>query len=354
MDNQKVIDLIISTLSGHLADPAKLDGAKSAAERGLSSSQLANIDAVLASSSISYRDGLIIQLAYGLCAEGHLDLTQRHPGARGMRGVAGKLGAFLAESHIVSVRDAYQNIGKNTPNLARGNFDEFDALLKWATEPARTKEELRAAFDLTCAAVASTSRPVRTMPELNPGVLTFANTMSLLDGMFDAGSQGAYEQFAIAALLHALVAQAGPEGHRVETKSLNASDRSSRVAGDIQVLTGSRVVEAYEVTANEWATKVDSAEQTIRDNDLSRLHIVAASSAGGRGEMLQRLQELGVDVSVLELREFASSLVSALTRQGRAIALERLHQFLDRYQPGVDRANRYVEMLEERGLTQGS
>jgi len=354
MDKQKVIDLIISTLSGHLAGPARFGAAKSAVEEGLPSGQLANIEAVLASSSISYRDGLIIQLAYALCAEGHLDLTQRHPGARGMSGVAGKLGAFLAESHIISVRDAYQNIGKNTANLVRGNFDEFDAFLKWATEPERTKEEFRAAFDYACAAVASTSRPVRAMPELNVGALTFANVMGLLDEMFDAGSQGAYEQFAIAALLHASVAQAGPEGHRVETKSLNASDRGSRVAGDIQVLTGTRVVEAYEVTANEWATKVDSAERTIRDNDLSRLHIVAASSAGGRPEMLQRLHELGVDVSVLDLREFASSLVSGLTRQGRAVALGRLYEFLDRYQPDVERVNRYVEMLGERGLTQGS
>jgi hypothetical protein len=111
-------------------------------------------------------------------------------------------------------------------------------------------------------------------------VLSFASVFGLLTDMFGRASQGAYEQFATAALLHALIQEAGVQGYRVETKSLNASDRSSRVAGDIQILVGPRVVEAYEVTAADWGPKIDGAEQTIRENDLSRLHVVANTSVG--------------------------------------------------------------------------
>jgi hypothetical protein len=343
--------LILSTLKGFLDKPGQQGGARKGAQGLLPPEQMRNIDAVLGGSAISYRDALIIQLAYGLCVGGHLDLTKRHPGTRGKQGVAGQMGSFLSQSHIRSVQDAYQNIAKNTPNLTRGNFAEFDSFLRWVSGKQRCKEELRAAFNYCCAAVAATARPVRRMPELNVGVLTFGRVMEFLAQLFGVGSQGAYEQFAVAALLHALLAQVRADVYRVETKNLNASDRSSRAAGDIQILAGNRVVEAYEVSAAGWENKVDGAERTIADHDLSRLHIVASLPDTDWQSMLKALRGHREDVSVLDVREFASALVSALTRQSRAAALERLYEFLDRYQPDIDKVNRYVEMVIDSGLT---
>ncbi len=98
--------------------------------------QLANLQKVLDAyqgAGRSYRIALIIQFAYALVATPHFDLTQRPSGARGREGVGGKVGTLLRELHIVSVADAYQNIGKNTPELARGNMLEFDAVLRWAS-----------------------------------------------------------------------------------------------------------------------------------------------------------------------------------------------------------------------------
>ena len=348
MKTDKVVALILDNLREALAAPERLEAAAAAANKALPAEQVENIKAILCNSAISYRDALIVQFAFGLAAKGPLDLTLRQPGARGDSGVAGRLSAFLTESHIKGVKDAFQNVGKNTANLARGNFPQFDAALKWASTAGRKK--LRAAFAYACAVVASTSRPVLRMPELRVSALTFANVIALIDGMFAEPSQGAYQQFTIAALLHALIQQVGAQAYRVETKSLNASDRSSRTAGDVQILTGNRVVEAYEVTANEWLTKINQAEQTIKDNDLSRLHIVA-DAGSSRVDIIQRLRTLQADVSVLDVRGFASVLVSALTRQHRAIALARLYEFLDRYQPDVDRVNAYVKLLEQEGLT---
>jgi hypothetical protein len=210
---------------------------------------------------------------------------------------------------------------------------------------------MQVAFLYVCATVAATSRPVLPMPKLDLSALTFSNVSGLIAAMLATPSEGAHEQFIVAALLHGLIQQTDATGYRVETKKLNSSDASSKVAGDIQIMTGSRTIEAYEVTANDWGTKLDKAGKTIRDHDLSRLHIVAKVDAAEHDAMLAKISELRDDVSVIEIRSYAAAITAALTRQFRAAALERLYQFLDRYQGVVERVNAYVSLLRSRGLT---
>jgi hypothetical protein len=121
-------------------------------------------------------------------------------------------------------------------SLTRGNVAQFDAFLHWAKDADQPSRE--AALSLACAAVAATARPVLPMPELNRSALTFARLAELLHELLDTPSGGAFEQFAVAALLHTLVDNHGEARARVETKNLNASDRSAFVAGDVQVATG--------------------------------------------------------------------------------------------------------------------
>src|SRR5262249_23229494 len=165
----------------------------------------------------SYRLGMVIQLAFGVAADGHLDITNRHPGARGAKGVAGRCGKYLRDRHVVASVDAYQNIAKNAISLTRGNVAEFDAFLTWASAPDRSKEELRAALHYGCLRIAQTARPVKSLPEIDGARLSFAAVMELFDGMLQAPSGGAHEQFIVAALMHARVAQGGGK-QRVETK----------------------------------------------------------------------------------------------------------------------------------------
>ena len=349
--NAGPFELVARRVSQHLEASGR-NKTRRHMEATLPAEQVKNVDAVLDSTSVSYRDALVTQLAYRLTSEAARDLTVRHPGART---VGQKLGKFFARHHIQSVQDAYQNIGKNSTNLTRGNFPEFDSFLRWASTGKNiTDAQIEAAFDYTCAAVAATARPVLSMPPLNRTALTFARVSRLLRDLFDVGSQGAYEQFAIAALLSALIEQTGARGYRVETKNLNASDKSSRAAGDVQIVMGNRVVEAYEITANDWETKLPGAEKTVKDHDLTRIHIVASVKETAIGELLRKLEGQAVDVSVLNLREFALSLTSALTRAFRAGALERFYEYLDRYQPDVERVNRYVRMIESHGLKESA
>lgn len=304
-----------------------------------------DLNAILESDSLSYRDGVLVQLAYGLC--GYEDLTHRH---RGGRGVAGRVGDLLAELHISGVKDAFQNIGKNSPNLARGNFPEWDRFLNnaSATEAGDHPDWLEPAFKYACAHVAELARPTKPFPGVELSRLTFAKTFALFDTLLSRGSEGAYEQFSVAALLHATVDQYGGDAYRVDTKDLHASDASSRAAGDVQVLIGKRVVEAYEVTANPWQQKLTGAEQTLREYDLSRIHIVA--QVGGMDDVVEQLDNQRQDIAVLPLESFIAVSTSALTRQFRAVALERMYELLDRYQPDVHKVNSYVELLVEQGL----
>lgn len=333
-------DTLFGLVDGFIADPEAVSVA------GLPREVVEDLGAVLADSRTSYRDGVMIQLAYGLAGP-VLDLTTRQAGARS---VAQQLGAFLAQRHIRSVKDAYQNIAKNTDVLTRGNVVEFDRLLHWANGASLTDREL--ALKFTCAAVAATARPVRPMPSLNRSALTFSGVVGLLHGLIATPSGGAFEQFTMAALLDILVANHGEGRARVETKNLNASDRSSRAAGDVQVVVGNRVIDAFEVTANDWRTKVTGASKVIRDNDLSRLHIVATRVEGDRTAVAAALQELAEDISVLDARQVVEVLAAVLTRPQRADALARLYEYLDRYQPDTDRLNLLVERLEAADLVE--
>ncbi len=298
---------------------------------------------------LSYRDALVVQLAFWLANGATTDITLRQDGGRG---VSKALGAYLASKHIRAVSDAFQNIGKNTDNLARGNLKDFDAVLQWGAASSRTWAEMEAAFRYTCARIASNARPVLAMPILDRGTLTFGRVCAVLSHLYATPSAGAFEQFAVAALLHALVEQQGETQYRVETKNLNASDKSSRAAGDIQVLIGNRVVEALEVTANDWREKLAGAAKTIKDNDLSRLTIVAGGVHAAGDAMFGELSALGFDLSVLEVKSFSFSMVSALTRQGRSSAFQRLYELLDRYQPNVEIVNLFVTSLVDSGLTE--
>lgn len=339
-------DRVVALLEEFLTDPESGERSIAEAYAALPAEAVADLDAVLGHRYLSYRDGIMIQLAYGLEVP-EADLTQRQEGARGF---AADLGAFLAQKHIAGVKDAYQNIGKNNVSLTRGNVPRFDAFLHWASSADQPSRE--AALRLACAAVAATSRPVLPMPELNRSALTFDRLVGLLYGLLDTPSGGAFEQFTVAALLHTLVDNYGEGRARVETKNLNASDRSAFVAGDVQVATGSRVLEAFEITANGWRTKLAGASKTIRDNDLSRIHIVAARPDRDRAAVGEALRDLAEDVSVLDVRQVVEVLAAVLTRPQRADTLTRLYEYLDRYQSDTDRVNLFVRRLMAAGLVE--
>jgi hypothetical protein len=341
--------LIAESVSRFLADLASAEATVVHPSSDLPADIVAWIDEVIRSKHGSYRVGIPIQLAYVLVSPTTVDATQRQDGGRGC---AQKVGAFLQEHHIPAVPDAYQNIGKNTENLARNTFPSFDKVLRWMNG-ADTKA-LRAALDYVSARLAMLSRPVKPMPPLNRAALTFAAVAGLLNELLATPSGGSHEQYGVAAFLDAAVDEAGMGGVgalRVETKPLNASDASAGTAADIQIKRGNRAEEAFEITANDWSTKTAGIGKTIKNADLQRAHIVASVSGGALTD-LSALKALGMDVSVLDVRALLHTICGILRKPGRAHALGRLYEMLERLQPDVGRVNAYVDLLEKHGLVE--
>ncbi len=293
--------------------------------------------------SLAYRDGVLTALAHPLIQGEPVDVTQRPPSGRPASDLIGK--DVLPQLHIKGVRSAYQNIGKNQANLVRGNNEDWDALLVWAANDA-TLDQIRAAYERVAAAIAATARTVLPKPRFRLAHLTFAKVMALLDQMLNEPSGGAHQQYVTAAFLGAALQQEST-GLRAQTKALNASDASSRSAGDVEILHRNRLQEALEISANHFETKFGQAVDAMGEYGLPRIHIVAPGlETGGYEELAEQLDD---DVSILDPVALAATLVALLDRSGRENALTELYVLLDRY-ASAELTNAYVRNCWRRGL----
>jgi hypothetical protein len=343
----RVAQRVEKELDRYLASPEEAALAVQAARDTVPADALAGLDAVLAmKKGLSYRDGLVVQLAWGLEVEG-FDHTLKGDGGRtATKAVADRLTA----RHIAAVRDAYQNIAKNFPRLDRGNVQAFDGLLHWMN--AATAPEREQLFSLLIARIALTARNVLPMPTLARTELTFAKVAMLLDELFKTGSGGAYEQLAVAAFLEALIDEFGMGGVgalSVKTKNINAADASSGATADVQVMRGNKIEEAFEVSASDWRGKVPQALLAARNADLNRVHILAyGDDAKG---LADALGDSTTDVALMDVRGFLRLIAGLLRTPSREAALRRLYELIERNQPETDRVNFYVGLLRSHSLT---
>jgi hypothetical protein len=298
----------------------------------------------------TYRDGMLALLAFPVASGRVIDLTgTKLPGARG---VAQAVAELLAEHNIPGRKDALQTIAKGSPNYMGRDREAWNKLLAWASKQ-RNVEQVRRAWLYLLAGVAETARSLPALPPIDTARLTFPAMAGLLDELLSTPSGGAYEQFVIAALLHAYVEQLGiRKNERVVTKSLNAADASAKAAGDVQHVAGGQVLEAYEVTANDWRTKVAQAIEALRHYDLPRVHIVGAARDVAAQELADALPEPTLDVSVLDIRHEVRSLTHRLLKPARRSAIERLYDHLVFRQPREDLVALLVDALTRRGLVE--
>jgi hypothetical protein len=297
----------------------------------------------------TYRDGMLTLLAFPVVAGRPIDLTG--PKLRGARSVAQRVASTLPRLKIAGRRDALQTIAKGAPTYMGRERGAWNSLLAWASPPnERSVEELAAAFEYLASGIASTARDLPPMPELNVPRLTFARAFGLLDELLGTPSKGAHEQFCFASLLEAYLLQTGASGY-IEVRNLNASDASTGAAADVQYKHGNHVSEAYEVTADDWRSKLQAASEVLATRDLARVHILSAQAQIDTGDMIASLVPDDLDVSVLDVREEVRSLLARLDKFHRAEALKRLYGHLVERQSNDALVARYVEALDKRGLT---
>jgi hypothetical protein len=296
------------------------------------------------------RDGILILLAYAVSSEVPLDF-RRLPKFPGARRVAQHLAdSLLPNLHIAGRKDALQTVSKGVATYYGVKNQTWREILGWASDQDAV-EPISQAFGYLASGVAATARDLPPMPALDTPLLTFARVFGVLDRMLPEHSGGAHQQFVFAALLESHVNQLGLQGH-VTTKNINASDASAGTAADVQLKRGGQVLEAYEVTAAGWQSKLSQARAALSAYDLRRIHVLGANVTEMSGDHLAAALTDKPDIVVLELREEIRSLVARLDKPHRREALIRLYDHLVAKQPDDALVRSYVTILHERGLTE--
>jgi len=310
------------------------------------------LDTILSKREYTVRDGMLTLLAMAVENGSPLDWDMVTVKGSPARSASRYLGSELyPRLHIVGSSEALQTGVKGTGTYMDRSNDPWRAVLSWATAQT-TLESVEVAFNYLAAGVAETARNLPNMPGLDGPTLTFAAVFGLLDHLLSQSSHGAFEQFIFAALYEEGVRQEGDDRSRVVTKNLNASDASSRAAGDVQHIYGGDVREAYEVTRDDWRVKMGQAEQAAKHHGLDRIHILGRGAEAASGDEIAAdlAGKVTKDVSVLEVRGEVRSLVHRLTPEYRRRALQLLYEHLVKRQPRDALVAVYVSELHVRRL----
>ncbi|PTR18200.1 hypothetical protein C8J28_109160 [Cereibacter azotoformans] len=342
-------DLIRETFLSFLADPVLAASAIDHSKELLGQHVISLLDVIIATrKGKAYREVVLIQTAFALVTrDPDIDLTLAVEGARDC---GKRLFTLLNANHVSSTKDAYQSIGKNFKNLVRGVVGEYDEFLEWTR--GKGEAELRAAFDYVAANLAAMSKPVKPMPDIDQGALDFGKVVALVNDLLDRPSQGCYQQYLAAAVMEAAIEEFGAggiNGFKADTKSLNATDATSKVSGDVQIRQRGSTIEAFEVTANAWTSKAEQALVSARDGALRRIHVLASVSGGAISDTTG-ITGLPADISVLDLKAFLHVAMAFLQKPTRASALRSMYQLLSTKQFDLARVNDYVDALEAHGL----
>lgn len=296
------------------------------------------------------RDGILTLLGYSVASGTPLNFRTL-PKFSGARAVA----QFVADDllpglKIAGMKDALQTGVKGVPTYYDRSNDTWQSVLGWASDQTDPKE-VEKAWRYLAAGMATTARDLPPLPPIDTPRLTSSKVFALLDALLSAPSGGAVQQFAFAALLDGYLMQLGEPGV-VETKNINASDASSGTVADVQHKHRGQVSEAYEVTANDWETKVPQARASLEARDLQRIHILADGVAGTDGRSIDEELPEDIDVSVLDVREEIRSLVARLDKFHRRHAIQRLYAHLVEKQSNDELVKALVAELAELNLTQ--
>jgi hypothetical protein len=205
-------------------------------------------------------------------------------------------------------------------------------LLQWLSAGPGL-DEVEVLFRHLARAFAELELAFAELPVLTADAFSFVAMKRLVERLLAHPSQGAYEQYLVAALLHEEFALVHPSW-RVETKAVGAADLSSQTPGDVQVRQRQALVQAIEVSANDWQGKLRQAAQTGRRTSTRQVTVVAPAGGLTADELAGAISSarlpagVGVDVAVVDLPSFVDAVSARLTPQSRAAAVRLVHRHL--------------------------
>ncbi len=237
--------------------------------------------------------------------------------------------------------------------------DSLKDFVQWQSQEGRTLDEVRTFVISVVDIMLDQALNMPPWVEIAASRLTFANFLRVRERLLMEGSGGAFEQYLLAGLMEAELAQ-GPSGRRIDTKNVGANDKATNAPGDIVVRERQAARAAFEVTAAAWESKVGQLDAAARQG-LSEATIVAPGIAGGpsaeqiAAEIEPVGTRLGIDPAVVDLHAYMDILASRVSPHGRAEALTFVYRCLVRWhsrQPSL--AQRLIEVLQNLNLVAGS
>ena len=298
-------------------------------------------------------EGALTILALTLAEGRVLDLRQRVPGDR-------SLGDWLCRD-LLQPKNIPSTQGPFQSSSFRGGYTSDQVrstglrrFVSWyaAHQPSMQQVYTFAAY-LT-KEFSKQSTQLLPLPEIAASRLTFLNFALFHDRLISVGSGGAFEQYLLAGLLEQELKMTG-NGHRIQTKNVGSNDAATHAGGDIEVRHGQTLLKAYEVTANDWATKISQLNASAKAG-LTEVTVVAKGVSTTSPETLNDLlkkktQSIGIDVSVLDLENILNVLSSRITPHARAEVIAYVYGCLTRWhrrQPGL--VARLIEVLRDLDL----
>lgn len=297
-------------------------------------------------------EGALVLIAASLQAGRVLDLTGgRIPGDRTN---SERLSEHLGRYHIPHTQGALQSSTyRGGYNAKQARNPALWAFCQWASRPERTLADLRAMALVLAHRFAQLELAFPDLPNLNVRAFTFLSTRTLIESLLTVASQGAFEQYLVAAFTHQEVAGFHP-AWRAHTKSVKAPD-AGRVAADVQVMRRSVLVHALEVSAADWESKLRQAVATARSSQVSAITVVAKAGRRDTSELVEAFARAGVpdglDVSVVSLIDYLDAVSARLSPAERAASIRQLYNWLvlwGRTRP--DLVQQLVTIVGELGL----
>jgi len=265
-------------------------------------------------------------------------------------GIPATRGAFQSSTY----RSGYLAAQAHTPAVA--------ALVRWISAEGRTLAELKALFDNVAIAVAADAFVVPPLPELDVPAFAFPAFIELVDRLLATQSQGAFEQYLFAALLTQYMETATERRLRVVTKPLFQSDASAGTAGDVDVRAGQNLEAVYEVTANNWRTKLPQAIDALVERDeITSITILAGDSLDEANQLMLELEQRALppgvqaarlDIAVLAVKEECRSLAAKLGKRDRSRSITHLYDYLVKFcKAKPELVSDLIDALDQTGLT---
>jgi hypothetical protein len=252
------------------------------------------------------------------------------PRATGDRVLSEALSKALRAHSIPSTEGALQSSTYRAGYLAaQARSPGLAEFVAWLNADDRSLDEVKAFAAALAQEFGALHVSFPPLPSIDPNSLTFARMKALITALAAKPSGGAYEQYLVKALLAQEYLLIHPSW-RVETKRVMASDASSGAASDVQVRRKQVLVQAIEVSAANWQTKIAQSAHVAQEQGVPV--VIAAPAQGLTGEDLEAALHgsgaTAAELAVVDLDGLLDVVSSRITSAMRAAAIKDLYRML--------------------------